>query len=291
MSHPRIVVGVDESRESAVAARWAACEARCRDAPLHLLHAWAWSPDPPTGTTGGTGQRQRAARAVAAAAERLVDVVPAGYATTRTVQGPATSALLKAAEGAGMLVLGSRGLGAVAGVLVGSVAAAVTARASCPVVLVKDGADVAGHAVDSHDVVLGLDLGDPCDDVMDFAFEAARIHRAHLHVVSAWPRSDPLTVGPGEVALIEGSRQAREWDGFQEAVLRAWRDKYPDVDVRRTLTDGRPQSALLSAASGAGIVVVGRRRRHEPYIGRRTGPVAHAVLQHALCPVAVVPHD
>ncbi|MCQ4205692.1 universal stress protein [Streptomyces longispororuber] len=291
MSRPRIVVGVDESSESAAAARWAAREALCRDAPLHLVHAWAWSPCPPTGTPEAAGRRGRPARAVAFVAERLVEILPAGYATTGTVEGPATSALLKAAETAGMLVLGSRGLGAVAGVLVGSVAAAVTARASCPVVLVKEDAGGAGHAADSHDVVLGLDLGDPCDEVIDFAFEAARTHRARLHVVSAWPRPGPLTVGPGEIALTDESQQAREWDGFQDAVLRTWRDKYPGVDVCRTLTQGRPQTALPAAASEAGLVVVGRRRRHEPYIGPRTGPVAHAALHHVLCPVAVVPHD
>ncbi|WP_308284712.1 universal stress protein [Streptomyces longispororuber] len=72
---------------------------------------------------------------------------------------------------------------------------------------------------------------------------------------------------------------------------RTWCDKYPVVGVARALTEGHLLDALLDAASGAGLVVVGRRRRPGPHIGPRVGPVTHAVLHHAACPVAVVPHD
>ncbi|MEV5608921.1 universal stress protein [Streptomyces sp. NPDC052225] len=146
-------------------------------------------------------------------------------------------------------------------------------------------------ADEGGDVVLGLDLDDPCDDVIDFAFEAARLRGARLHVVSAWHDPNFLSVGPGEVALAKGPLRAREWDGFQEAVLRIWRDKYPGVEVARTVVEGRAPAPLLAAATGAALVVVGRRRHLEPHVGPRTGPVAHRAIHHAACPVAVVPHD
>ncbi|WP_308284713.1 universal stress protein [Streptomyces longispororuber] len=84
--HQRIVVGVDESPESAVALHRAAHEARRRHSPLHLVHAWAWSPHPPASVPEATGQRRRASQVVAAAATRLSEILPAGYATTETIE-------------------------------------------------------------------------------------------------------------------------------------------------------------------------------------------------------------
>ncbi|MGY0490628.1 universal stress protein [Streptomyces sp. WG-D5] len=286
-AHP-VVVGVDASVESGAAVLWAAREAARRDAPLHLVHAWNWSPHPSPAEAEVTGQRRRAEELVRSAAQRAAAENPLTHPTSETLEGPATTALLAAAEHAGVLVLGSRGLGALSGLLVGSVAAGVVGRAPCPVVLVR--ADTEPSA-DGLDVVIGLDLDDPCDDVIDYAFEDARRRACRLQVVSAWRGPNPLSVGPGEVALARGALRGDEWNGFQEAVLSSWREKYPDVEVVRTVVEGRAQAPLLGAAAGAGLVVVGRRRGPEPRLAPRTGPVAHAVVHHAPCPVAVVPHD
>ncbi len=140
-----------------------------------------------------------------------------------------------------------------------------------------------------RDVVLGLDLGDPCDDVLAFGFEAAQLRGARLHVVHAWQPPSPLGLGPGEIGLAEGPQQAEEWLGFMTAVLQVWREKFPEVEVVETVTAGRARSALVRAASGASLLVVGRRVTERP-VGPRTGPVTHAAIQHVGCPVAVVPH-
>ncbi|MDT0401491.1 MULTISPECIES: adenine nucleotide alpha hydrolase family protein [Streptomyces] len=55
------------------------------------------------------------------------------------------------------------------------------------------------------------------------------------------------------------------------------------------MVEGRPSGALLTAASGAELPVVGHRLTDRPRIVR-TGPVPHAVLRRTACPVAVVPH-
>ncbi|MFJ8827722.1 universal stress protein [Streptomyces sp. NPDC102467] len=288
IEHP-VVVGVDESAQSRAAALWAAREALLRDVPLHLVHAWNWSPNPPASEADATGQRRRAHALVQATARQVTSVIRSTHVTTETVPGPATAALLRIAERAGALVLGSRGLGALSGLLVGSVAGGVVGRAACPVVLVREAA--VERADEGREVVLGLDLDDPCDDVIDFAFASAWRHGARLHVVSAWHGPHLLSVGPGEVALAEGPLRAQEWEGFQEAVLRTWQDKYLDVEVTRTVAEGRAQALLLMAASGADLVVVGRRCYPEPHLGAHAGPVTHAVIHHAACPVAVVPHD
>ncbi|MCT9084491.1 universal stress protein, partial [Streptomyces fulvoviolaceus] len=216
------------------------------------------------------------------------------------VEGPATAALLSAAEQADLLVLGSRGLSGFTGFLVGSVALGVVARAARPVVLVRAGEEAADEhlpAADGtastrtgyRDVVLGLDLGDPCDEVIEFAFEAARLRGARLRVVHAWQQPSPVGLGPGDIGLVDGPRRAEEWHGFLTAVLQVWRDKYADVEVLETVTEGRAQSALVRAATGASLLVVGRRTTARP-AGPRTGPVAHAAIRHVGCPVAVIPH-
>lgn len=106
----------------------------------------------------------------------------------------------------------------------------------------------------------------------------------------AWQQPSLIGLGPGDLGLVGGPERAEERLGFLTAVLEVWREKYPGIEVAETVTEGRPQSALLRAASGASLLVVGRRTTDRP-TGPRTGPVAHAAIHHVGCRVAVVPHD
>ncbi|MGW7522058.1 universal stress protein [Streptomyces sp. NPDC054783] len=159
------------------------------------------------------------------------------------------------AEEAELLVLGSRGLTGFTGLLVGSVAPGVVAKATCPVVLVRAGEEAGDeHVPDDNgspstrtgylDVVLGIGLADPCDEVIEFAFEAARLRRARLRVVRAWQPPSAIGLGPGDIALVDEPRRAEEWRGYLSAVLHMWRDKYP-----RTKDD-----AILVNSSRGGLV-------------------------------------
>ncbi|WP_155056016.1 universal stress protein [Streptomyces blattellae] len=295
-----VIAGVDGSAESLAAAEWAAREAARRDRPLRLVHAWNWHPRQ-DGEPATAAQRHFARRVLREAGERVHRACPGIRLDDEQVEGPATAALVLAAEQADMLVVGSRGLSGFTGLLVGSVALGVVARATRPVVFVRAGEE----ATDEHfpaddgsgstrtgyrDVVLGLDLGDPCDEVIEFAFEAARLRGARLRVVHAWQPPSLIVLGPGEIGLVDGVQRAEEWLGFMTAVLQVWREKYPGVEVVETVTEGRAQSTLIRAASGASLLVVGRRTLRPP-LRARIGPVTHAVLHHAMAPVAVVPHD
>ncbi|MHC5262712.1 universal stress protein [Streptomyces sp. UC4497] len=297
-----VVVGIDESSESLAAAEWAAEEAMARDLPLRLVHAWNWSPHPasdvPLGaTSAGVAQRARARAALGRAETRVRGVCPAVPLTADAVEGPASTALLRAAEQAEALVLGSRGLGAISGVVVGSVAQSVAAAAPVPVVLVRAGTPTAhAHGPGTEDkpradVILGLDLSDPCDEVVDFAFAEAALKGARLHVVSAWRGPSLYTLGPGELALAARPQRQEEWHGFQDAVLQTWRGKFPGVEVTATVVEGRAVTPLLAATEGARLVVVGRRAPGRHRTGHHNGPVTHAVMHHARCPVAIVPHS
>ncbi|MCI3928877.1 universal stress protein [Streptomyces sp. AN091965] len=297
----QVIVGVDESHESRAAAAWAAREASRRGVPLRVLHVRAWGPPVSSGASQSAARRL-ARRVLRGAEEHARAACPGVDVVAEQTGGPASRALLCAAEEADALVLGSRGLSALTGFVLGSVGQSVVARAPRPVVLVRVGCgsddrwpydtrDAGPSRAVGRDVVLGLDLYDPCDEVIDFAFDAARLRNTGLRVVSAWSGPSAFTLGPGEVGLIDGPRRAEEWRGFQSAVLRTWRDKYPAVAVTGDVVEGRASPSLVRSAAGASLLVVGRRTRQEPCVGTRTGPVTHAVSRHARCPVAVVPHS
>lgn len=297
---PPVIAGVDGSAESLAAAEWAAREAVRRESPLRLVHAWNWHPRQDT-EPAGAAARHLARRVLRQAEERIDRLCPGLVVRDEQVEGPATAALLQASQGADLLVLGSRGLSGFTGFLVGSVALGVVARAEVPVVLVRAGEEAADEHLPAddgtpstrtgyRDVVLGVDLTRPCDEVIEFAFEAARVRRARLKVVHAWQPPAPFSLGPGDIGLVEGPRRGEEWEGFLTAVLQPWRGKYPEVEAVTAMTEGSAQSALIRAATGASLAVVGRRSTVRP-AGPRTGPVAHSVIHHAGCPVAVVSHE
>ncbi|MFI1256407.1 universal stress protein [Streptomyces netropsis] len=132
-----VVVGVDGSPESLSAAEWAGHEAVRRQLPLHLLNVWQlpvnnvqFSPDP-------EGQRLWEEGKLREAASRLTDRHPGLTVTLEQVTGTPAEVLLDAAAKSCMLVLGSRGLGGVAGFLYGSMGLHVLAHADRPVVLVR----------------------------------------------------------------------------------------------------------------------------------------------------------
>ncbi|MFD0318870.1 universal stress protein [Streptomyces flavalbus] len=297
---PPVVAGVDGSPESLAAAEWAAREAERRRCGLRLLHAHDGASRPHGTDPSDAALRHVARRVLHRAEERVVGACPGVRHDDAQVPGPATTALLTAADRTQLLVLGSRGLSGFTGFLVGSVALGVIARATAPVVLVR--ADE--QAADSHlpaadgsattstpyrDVVLGLDVTKPCDEVIEFAFDAARLRGARLRVVHAWQPPSAFGLGQGDIGLVDNPYRAEEWQSFLSAVLLMWRDKFPEVPVLETVVREKPATALVRAASEASLLVVGHQLS-ERAIGPRTGPVTHAAVHHVGCPVAVVPH-
>ena len=137
-----IVVGVDGSEGASAALRFAVEEAALRNKKLRLICAW----QVPIGLAGGfipavaLGDFERDAKktienAVAEAARVDPEVECVGSA----VQGPAAAALVEAADAHDLIVVGTRGRGGFAGLLLGSVSQQVSHHARCPVVIVPHG--------------------------------------------------------------------------------------------------------------------------------------------------------
>jgi nucleotide-binding universal stress UspA family protein len=139
----RIVVGVDGSPNGTSALRWAMTQAKLTGASIETVTAWH---DPPMiGYSHGRSPVMHDGESVATTAEKILTETVADIARqqdhrveirTRVVQGHPAQVLLEAATGAQMLIVGSRGHGALAGPLLGSVSRHCVQHAPCPVLVV-----------------------------------------------------------------------------------------------------------------------------------------------------------
>ncbi|MER5208024.1 universal stress protein [Streptomyces sp. NPDC002825] len=284
-----IVAGVDGSPESLAAADWAAREALHRGLPLRLAHAWRWEPlDIPL--VQDPEEQQRAAYAVLREAEAEIAERHPGLALTAELLPDTPVAALLGTEGrAELLVIGSRGHGAVTGFLLGSYGQQIIAGATRPVVAVRS-RDGERTEPPSGYVLVGQH-GSPEDSAatLGFAFGTAAARGAAVRAVRAWSLPPLYAYSPGSMRLADeaGGLVPYEEKALREA-LAPWRERYPDVPVTEHVELGSAGQVLLSGSGGAQLLVVGRRARRGA-VGPRIGSVAHAALHLAPCPVAVVP--
>ncbi|MGV9773122.1 universal stress protein [Streptosporangium sp. NPDC003464] len=275
-----VVVGYDGSDFSMQALEWAMDEAELRKLPLTVSHAWRW----PYGEADeeARGHLRKAAEHVlyhggecARSCSTITDVAVDLY------EGAAAERLVELSARAELVVLGSRGMGALARTVVGSVAGYVAAHACCPVVVVRGPGPI---PVPRHRgaVVMGMTAHTP-DAAIEFAFAEADIRRLPLVAVHvghlqpmAW--SAPMPLVPDTQAITT----AAEDDMLER--LQPWQAARPAVSVRTYFVAASPKDALLDLSKDAALMVVGGARGHG-----RLGSVTASILQHASCAVAVVP--
>jgi len=141
----RIVVGIDNSAGSAEALRWALAYARQTGGSVEAVTAWqvpamyayayGWTP---TGIDDA-GIIRYAEKSLNETVAQVLSAEDNTVAvTTRVIDGPAAQVLLAAGKGAELLVLGSRGHGAFAGMLLGSVSQHCVQHAACPTVVIPE---------------------------------------------------------------------------------------------------------------------------------------------------------
>ncbi|MFI7296408.1 universal stress protein [Streptomyces sp. NPDC050121] len=287
---PVVTVGLDGSPESLAAARWAADEAEKRKLTLRLLHAWPLLAPEPTRVPSEVDQNYWAKRLVHTARSELQARHPSLSIVGNLVADDAQNALIQAASESEMIVLGSRGLAPVESYFLGDVSMPVVARAERPVVLVRaETREEEPPPAPASSVVVALKLHGSSDDLLDFAFHTAAARRAPLLAVHG--RSVPLHArvpwGVDHDITEEITQDAQKQ---LSKALRPWCEKYPQVNVADSIRLASPAKAVVQAAEGAALLVVGRRK-HRPGLAPHLGPVAQAAIHHGRCPVAVVPHD
>lgn len=139
-----VVVGVDGSEASKQALRWAVRYARMAGVSVRAVTAWhypasfGWGPTPAIPEMDLEGDARQALKATV---EQVVGAGEPVTIQTQVVEGPPALMLLRAAESADLLVIGSRGHGAFAGMLLGSVSQHCVHHATCPVVVIRDATD------------------------------------------------------------------------------------------------------------------------------------------------------
>jgi nucleotide-binding universal stress UspA family protein len=289
MDRSSVVAGTDGSEVSMRAVEWAAREAVAHGRPLRIVSVPVlprlWQRTPP-GRPDTVAELVCAVadQALAAAAERAAEIEPGLSVSTSRLSGRPAQALAGAAADASLLVVGSRGAGGFAALVLGSVSRHVAFAAACPVVVVRE-ETMAVH----RQVVVGV--GD-LDRVaaLGFAFEEASLRKARLQLVHAWEvfMPSPLLSGIGgpHGGTLNITSEATAWVAAQMA---PWRQKYPDVEVLEDVVNGSPGRVLVGASARADLVILGRGNPQASGNNLWTGTVTHAVLNHAYCPVAVVP--
>ncbi|MGI5473061.1 universal stress protein [Streptomyces sp. CA-132043] len=286
-----LVVGCDGSDPSLEAVDWAAGAAARYHCPLRIVYASRWERyegQLPDLSTEPSAERVMEEQVINVAAERANRRVPGLKVTTHLLPDDPTMALLAEAHRARAVVVGHRGRGRLASLLLGSVGLVVAARASCPVVVVRGRVNRVPGAM--RKVVLGIGEGRREAAAVAFALREAAARRCAVEAVHAWRcgiGEVPEHRAPHGECRAEHERQA---ELLFEEVLTEQPAEHRQVTVERRTVEGPAGASLVAASESADLLVVGARRR-QGRAGLQLGPVNHTVLHHAQCPVAVVPES
>ncbi|MFI7538981.1 universal stress protein [Streptosporangium sp. NPDC049376] len=280
----QVIVGTDGSPAATAAVEWAADDAARKGATLKIVCVREpWASDLPfRDTTGFSGALSRHCDEVlTAAAGRAGRRAPQIEVITNQVIGAVIERLKDEAENADTLVLGSRGTGGFAGLLLGSVGLGVAGHVACPVVVVRQTIQSAYGKI-----VVGFDGAAHDDAVLEYAFDQARLRDARLHVVYAWQAPTFASYAAGYTDLLNETFESESRAARRR--LAPWRDKHPEVRVKESTLCSHPVPVLADASRTADLVVVGSHGLAN-LRSAVLGSVSHGVLHRAHCPVAVVP--
>lgn len=262
----------------------AIAEARRTQRPVHLVHVLELpAGEAYAGVYGGALDTAKATLDDATAkAEELAGDVPV---TTELIDnGWVVDDLAHRTKGASLLVMQHRALSRLKRVFVGSVVHGVAGRAVVPVISVPEGWGPERQPTG----VVTVAVQDPVEApaVLRAGFAEARARGARLVVLHAWWLASGY-----DVVVVDGTVRdqwaARSREEMQP-VLTPLREEFPDVEVTVEVRHAPPVEAVLDAAEGSDLLVLGRRHHRLP-IGSHLGPVVRAALDHGTCPVLVTP--
>lgn len=219
------------------------------------------------------------------AAETARQALAPDRVATAFLPGDAREVLVDLSTHAHLLVLGSRGRGTVRSMLLGSVSAAVSRQASCPVVVCRP----AGDTPLRRGIVVGADGAPESRPVLEFAYRQASLRGLPLTVLhSYWDAAAALAQHRQAQGEDVEDPELEELRAGLSAAVAGMGEEYPDVRVTLSLKHGLTDQALAPKEGAWELVVVGRH----PMSGLArlvTGSVASAVIERSHSSVAVVP--
>lgn len=255
--------------------RWAVEEARARGCTLTVCLAWAPQYLAILDDAAVYDLARRRGEEILAVGLRYAEsALGPDTVVPLLARGPAAPVLCEQSAAAEMVVLGALGRDDISGLALGSVPWQVASRARGPAVVVRGRWRPPNHG--SAPVVAGADASAASEAVISFAFREAELRNAPLVAVCA------LADSPESLGVAH-----RLEDDFVRT-MELQEKEHPDVTTLRQVSAGAPRTALLEAAAGAQLLVVGPRGRGG-LGGMSLGSVATVMLHHAPCPVAVVP--
>ncbi|MEU9142344.1 universal stress protein [Streptomyces sp. NPDC048349] len=307
MSTAPVIAAVDGSDHSLGALEWARAAALRHGTELLIAHVLPDHAQLYAGRRAALHDAQQPEEFADPVADRIRALLGGGPGLPEGVryeslEGSVPEALRVIGAEALMLVMGSRGRGGFASLLLGSNSRAVATTAPCPVVVVPHAerkVTDASAEESAGKVVLGLHAAETPDDVLAFAFTEASVRGTTVQVVSAYAVppaptmvvDSPFVVIPPEGLADDGDAvpAEREMLRSQTERLAPFRARHPDVPVEQASVPGDAAGRLVTASRSAELVVVGRHHPRRGAMSLLIGSVANAVLQHAHGPVAVVP--
>lgn len=286
-SNPAIVVAVDGSAVSYQAVAWATLDAARHGCPLRIVTSIC-APVGPSPTVVLSGEdmawlESEGERVVGEATRIASETLPGEGVpmSSEVTTEPIIPHLIALSRHARLVVLGSRGLGALRRGLLGSVTTAVTHHAHCPVAVIHSTA-AADPISARQPVLVGVDGTANSVAALELAFQEASLRKTGLTAMHAWSDvSGPYMPMAGWETLEEQEHAtfAEEMAGYAE--------RYPDVPVRRILVKDRPVRSMVDEAEHAQLVVVGSHGRGG-FLGMLLGSTSNALLHAVDCPIIVV---
>jgi nucleotide-binding universal stress UspA family protein len=286
----RIVVGIDGSQQSGNALEWAVARARLGGEQLELLNAYSLTHALDLYGYGVTASQpadwfiEFSQQVLDAAAARVRELAPDLTCTVTSKMGHPAFMLAAASEGADAVVVGRRGLGGAASVLLGSVSNRLTIQAKCPLVVVGE-----GDLPTDGPIVVGIDGSEFSTLALRYAIGEAAVRKTSVRAVAAYDvlHHPALVADPELIARMRADVEAEAVDTISRTLEEAQGTGPASVSVEHVAVEGRAAEAILGHANDAQLIVVGT---HGKGLVRRVllGSVSRQVLNDADRPVAVV---
>ena len=295
----RILVGIDGSQGSRLALEWAAEHATARGAVIDAVTVCRGAGEDsaeryfPYMTSHqmdlpGHVQADEARRRLLGLVSEVAARYPEAVIEPHVFQGDPAQTLCRRAQDAGALVVGARGHGTFAALLLGSVAAKCASHSPGPVVIVptRAGREPGHDRAPAGRIVVGVDTSEGSRHALRWAIEEARARNWAVQAVNVWGTSygfDADFSWPANEKL-EARAKSRLSQVIDEVA-----GAHPAVRIDPLVLEGDPAQKLFELAGDAELLVVGCRG-HSTVATLLLGSVATKCAYHSPRPVAIVHH-